>query len=228
MRFVKLICAATAAAVCGLFCSCFAQQDKAGGELIKAAREEYCALDSAKVVMTNENTGEVEQTFMFKYDEKDVLMFSYYGKSENSEYAQYNNGAECFTYDNGEYTHSVKGDDDFVKYTRASTHPQADEGLLIYEPGYIVSDSTKENDDGTTEYTHVYDEEKIGAEVEDGEVTGFTVTYVFDENDDLLYFVETTTAKEDGKEATYPYRVDITEKNAVGTVENTTDQFKDK
>lgn len=215
--------------VCISACSCsLKNEDKAGGDLIKAARQEYCGLDSAKVVMTNENTGEAEQTFTFKYDEKDVLMFSYYGKSENSEYAQYNNGTECFTYDNGEYIHSVRGDDDFVRYTRAVTHPQADEGLLIYEPKYIVSDSSETDDSGIEHITHVYDAEKIGAEVEHGDVTDFCVDYYFDPDGSLLYFVETTTADEDGEEVTYPYKVEITERNSVKDVENTTEPFRDK
>jgi hypothetical protein len=221
----RTICIGTVA-VC--LSACGSVKDKAGGELIEKAREEYTSLDSAKVIMTNVETGEVEQTFTFKYDEKDILIYSYYGKSEKSEFAQYNNGSESFTYENGEYTHSVKTDSDFVRYVRASTYPQADEGLLIYEPKYITEDSAVENSDGSVEYTHVYDITKIAAEAEDGEVTGFTVKYLFDKDGELVNFTEITDTESGGEKKQYSYRVEITEKNSVKDVENTTEQYKDK
>lgn len=217
------------ALLCGLtlgLCGCSLTQDKAGSDLIKAARKDYTSLDSAKVIMTNESTGEVEQTFTFKYDEKDVLMFSYYGKSDSSEYAQFNNGAECFTYDNGEFTYSSRGDKDFSQYTRALPHPQADAGLLLYSPDSITEDKVTEEDGGTHVH-YEYDVNKIGARTEDGgEVTDFATDYYFDQNGGLIYFTETTQAKENGEDKTYEYKVEITEKNSVNKVENTTEQFK--
>lgn len=205
-------------------CGPFAK-DKAGSELIKKAREDYTALDSAKVLMINTDTDEVEQEFTFKYDEKDVLTYSYYGKSENSEYAQYNNGAKCETYENGEFTHSVKGESGFSKYTRQITHPQADEGLLIYTPVYITDASVTE-EGGITHVHHEYDAEKMGAEVENGTVTGFSADYYFD-GEELLYFLETTTAQENGQEKVYSYKVEITEKNSVEKIEDPTKALKE-
>lgn len=224
------IIGAVLAAIVGIMClaGCSLSGDKAGGERIKAARKAYTELDSARVTMTNTATGEVEQEFVFKYDEKDTLIFSYYGKSENSEYAQFNNGAEQFTYNNGEYSYCTKGDKDFVRYTRAVTHPQAGEGLLIYSPGNITEASETENEDGTVTVKHEYDPAKIGAQVENGEVTGFRAEYLFDKDGGLLYFTETTDARENGADKQYSYRVDITDKNSVERVENTAEQFKDK
>lgn len=223
MKLRSILCIFAAGLTVAL-CSC-GQKDVQGGELIKSAREKYIELDSAKVTMTNEETNTVEQIFTFKYDEKDVLMFSYYGKGTDTEYAQYNNGVECFTYDNGEYSEAVKGDDKFVKYTRAVTHPQADKGLLIYEPGCITKAEVKE-EDGITHIIHEYDAKKINAEAEKGDVIGFTADYYFDGDDELLYFVETTYTDEDGEEKSYAYRVDITDKNNVDKIENTTEQFR--
>ena len=223
-KIVKALSVGLAAAL--MLGGCGKAEDKAGGLLIKQAREEYTSLDSARVVMTDMATGEEEQSFTFKYDEKDTLVFSYYGKSDNSEYAQFNNGLECFTYENGEVKHSVKGDNDFVRYTRKMSHPQADKGLLIYDPQYITS-AKEETVDGGIKVTHVYDAQKIGAEVENGEVTGFTAEYFFDDDGGLEYFTETTTSECDGKEEIYAYKVDITEKNSVDKVENTVKQFMD-
>lgn len=223
MKLRSILCILAAGLTVAL-CSC-GQKDVRGGELIKSAREKYTELDSAKVTMTNEETNTVEQTFTFKYDEKDVLMFSYYGKGTDTEYAQYNNGVECFTYDNGEYSETVKGDDKFVKYTRAATHPQADKGLLIYEPSCITKAEVKK-ENGITHIIHEYDVEKINAEAEKGDVIGFTADYYFDGDDELLYFVETTYTDEDGEEKSYAYRVDINERNNVDKIENTTEQFR--
>ncbi|MBR1740174.1 MAG: hypothetical protein IJ737_07765 [Ruminococcus sp.] len=202
-------------------CSLF-DKDAEGGKKIRAARKEYAKLDSARVVMTNLETGEIEQTFTFKYDEKDVLIYSYYGKSEQNEYAQYNNGAQCSTYENGELTVSYRGDKDFGLYTRELKHPQADEGLLVYQPSSIKKAEVSE-EDGVTHIHYEYDAKKIGASVEKGEVTGFSTDYYFN-GDELLYFVETTEAKEDGAEKVYAYRVDIKDRNAVEKVEDTTEK----
>ena len=114
MRFLKTAAVALTVAVCLLCTSCGTPELK-HDTLVYQAREDYAALDSAKVVITNEDTGDIEQEFTFKYDEKDVLTYSYYGKNGGKEYAQYNNGIESYTYDNGEYSHLVKGDKGYSK-----------------------------------------------------------------------------------------------------------------
>lgn len=217
---------ALAAASCVLMFSACAEitPQVEGDELISKARSDYRALDSAKVIMTNTETGEIEQTFTFKYDEKDILMYSYEGKSENSEYAQYNNGMECFSYENGEYSHYQKSEKGFDLYTRDVTHPQADEGLILFSPAEIT-EATSQQEDGITHITHIYDPEKIGAQAEEGNVTGFKAEYFF-KGDDLLYFIETTECDEDGEQKEYSYKVEITEKNSVGKIDNTVDKYK--
>ena len=104
----------------------------------------------------------------------------------------------------------------------------ADEGLLIYNPQNITSAQEETVADGI-KVTHVYDPAKIGAKVEEGEVTGFRAEYYFDEDGELEYFTEITDAENNGEKETYAYRIDITEKNSVDKVENTVEQFiKDK
>lgn len=226
MRFKLFKRFASAATAALIFSSCSVNPSVEGEDLIKRAREEYKALDSARVVMTNTDTGEVEQTFVFKYDEKDVLMYSYEGKSESSEYAQFNNGVECFSYDNGEYSHVQKGDKDFNLYTRDVTHPQADEGLILFAPAAVTHAEVTE-EDGITHITHIYDAEKIGAEAESGEVTGFSAEYFFS-GEELQYFIETTDVRENGEDKRYSYKVEITEKNSVESIENTVEKYIDK
>mgnify|MGYP007130623958 CR=1 FL=1 len=123
-----------------LFCSCGKDPAVAGDTLIKNARVDYRSLDSARVVMTNTETNEVEQTFEFKYDEKGFLTYSYEGVNGDEAYAQYNNGAESYTYENGKFEYLRKGDKNFAVYTRDITHPQADEGLIVFMPKAVADD----------------------------------------------------------------------------------------
>lgn len=223
MRFLKTAAVALTVAVCLLCTSCGTPELK-HDTLVYQAREDYATLDSAKVVITNEDTGDIEQEFTFKYDEKDVLTYSYYGKNGGKEYAQYNNGIESYTYDNGEYSHLVKGDKDFSKYTRKAKHPQADEGMLMFAPKAVESVSDIIGDDGSVTVTYVYDVSKLGKDAEEIGTKGFSTTYFFDKDGELEYFTENTVTKN----SQYNYRVDITERNSVDKIENNVEQYKDK
>lgn len=202
--------------------SCGLQPSVEGDDLINNAREEYRSLNSAKVIMTNADTNEVEQTFTFKYDEKDILTFSYEGKNGDDVYAQYNNGMESFTYEKGKYQYHQKGDDEFIAYTRDVTHPQAGEGLIIFQPSAVKNAEVKTEG----EITHIFHEYDIENLSVDDSTTAFSADYYFDNQDKLLYFVESSTIITDGEEKEYKYRVDITEKNAVDKIENTVEQYK--
>ncbi len=199
--------------------------DVEGGDKIKKAREAYASLDSARVVMTNTETGECEQEFIFKYDEKGMLSYSYVGKSEKSSYKQFNNGYESYTEENGKVTHLVRGDNDFAAYSKDAKHPQADMGLIIYQPASVKEASVTEDGD-TTHIHHDYDLDKIKPELEEGEATAFYADYYF-KGDELLYFTETTEAKVDGEGKTYAYKIEIKDKNSVERVENPIDITKE-
>ena len=201
-----------------LFTGC-AENDVAGSDLVKKAREEYTKLNSAKVIMTNTETNEIEQTFVFKYDEKDVLTFAYEGKYLDESYAQYNNGYECYTSENGKYTFTQRGDKNFQAYDRDSIHPQANEGLIIFSANAVEKSSVTE-ENGITCVEHKYDPEKIGASSDEGEVTEFNARFYFDENESLMYFTEETVIDSDGELVKHSYKVEITEKNAVENIEN--------
>ncbi|MCR5815814.1 MAG: hypothetical protein K6F91_02905 [Ruminococcus sp.] len=208
-----------------MFGGCMEAPDVEGGDKIKKAREAYASLDSARVVMTNTETGECEQEFIFKYDEKGMLSYSYVGKSEKSSYKQFNNGYESYTEENGKVTHLVRGDNDFAAYSKDAKHPQADMGLIIYQPASVKEASVTEDGD-TTHIHHDYDLDKIKPELEEGEATAFYADYYF-KGDELLYFTETTEAKVDGEGKTYAYKIEIKDKNSVERVENPIDITKE-
>lgn len=201
-----------------ILASCGEAPDVEGGELIKKARESYASLESARVTMTRTDTGEKEQEFVFKYDEKGLLTYSYVGKTDNKSYAQYNNSLESYTEENGKVTHLVKGDKDFAAYSKDAKHPQADMGLIIYQPG-SVSEAKVTDENGVTHIHHEYDLEKISPELDEGTATAFFADYYF-KGEELLYFTETTDVDIDGSKKTYAYKIEITDKNAVERVEN--------
>ena len=223
-RKVKIFLAIVMSLFCFAFVSC-GEVEVEGGDLIEKAREDYTSLDSARVIMTNTETNQQEQEFVFKYDEKDVLIFSYYGKDGKDEYAIYNDGMSQDIYQKGEYKHQTSDDKEFQKYVRNSTYPQADKGMIIYQPESVENAQVKE-DNGVTHIIHEYDVKKIANSDNKDSLKSFTADYYFDKDGKLLYFVESSTMEKDGKEENYSYRIDITEKNEVKSVENMAEKFK--
>ena len=207
-----------------VLCSC-GKVEVRGGDLIEKAREDYVSLDSARVTLTNTKTNQQEQEFVFKYDEKDVLVFSYYGKNGKDEIALYNDGISQDVYQDGKYKHQTSDDKEFQKYVRNSTYPQADKGLIIYQPE-SVEDAKVEKENSVTHVWHKYDVSKIANSDNKDSLKSFTADYYFDENDKLLYFVENSKIKKDDKEEEFSYRIDITDKNSIEKVENKAEKFK--
>ncbi len=216
-RFNLTLCILCVMILSVLFTACiFDGEPLDGEELVVAAREAYESYDSAKVLITNEDTEKVEQTFVFKYDEKDSLTYLYTGGYEEENYIQYNNGFECFTDQNGEYSFSQRGDDDFEAYTRDSKHPQASGAYLPFDRG-AIEEVSKSEEDGETVYTYVYDPESFES---DAGVKEFSAVYHFDSDGNLLYFEEISVVEVDGKESSHSYKIEITDINKVEDIDN--------
>lgn len=203
-------------------CSCGEKRAVAGEDYILAARKAYTSLDSARVDVINDDTGVSEQIFIFKYDEKDVMTYSYIGNSGNVRLAQYNNGYEQFTDENGAVTVLESSDLGFSAYSRDIPYPYAGEGLIVFHKKAVIDDrSYIAQNDMATEVCHVYDISKLGDAAPDQSITGFSVKYFFDGEGDLLYFKEISEMTlEDGSKKTYSYTIYITERNEVETVPN--------
>lgn len=215
--YIIIVLVMSAAALCG--CQF---EPVAGEELILAAREAYVALDSARVDVINDETGESEQIFIYKYDEKDMMTYSYIGIGEGTYIAQFNNGYEQFTEENGFVRYEQTGEEGFAAYSRDVPYPYAGEGLILFYKNAVIPElSYIAANDQATEVCHVYDITKLGETDADGSMTGFTVKYYFDGEGNLLYLKEITDMKlEDGTEKTYSYSVYITERNAIDSVKN--------
>lgn len=197
----------------------------AGEEYILKARQEFRQLDSARVDVINDDTGESEQIFIYKYDEKDMMIYSYIGNSEDIHISQYNNGYEQITSENGKVTMLTPSDSGFTAYTRDIPYPYADVGLILFykravddEKSYIAQNET------AIEVCHVYDISKLSGADIDPRATGFKVMYYFDGEGNLLFFKEITDmTMEDGSEKSYSYSVYITSRNEVESVPNVVD-----
>ena len=219
-RFLAVILVFVMIALSG----CAAGEPLPGEELILAAREWYTSLDSAHVEVVNDNTGEAEQVFIFKYDEKDLMTYSYVGIGEGIYLAQYNNGREQFTNDNGEISALDASSLNFTAYSRDVPYPMAGEGLILFYKKAVISEESSITEGAVTTVTHVYDPEKLGTYDGDGTLTGFIVSYRFDANGVFSEMTETTKVQlDDGTLKTYSYTIYIKERNSVSRVENVVD-----
>ncbi|MBQ3937082.1 MAG: hypothetical protein II722_08500 [Ruminococcus sp.] len=207
--------------ICMLAClSGCGKPDIVGDNLVMQAREDFEKLDSAQIVMTNTDTDKVEQTFTFKYEDG-VLVYKDWKLVDGKENIEYNNGEVNVYYQNEKYYQYTKGDDKFLKFTRTNTHKKTQDTMLTYIPS-AITDAKMEKVDDKEEITHVYDVSKVNPTVpKDTEATGFAVRFVFDEDDKLEYFTETTLYKtKDGTEHRLAYKTEIKDKNSVGEIEN--------
>lgn len=219
-RFLAVILVFVMIALSG----CAAGEPLPGEELILAAREWYTSLDSARVEVVNDATGEAEQVFIFKYDEKDFMTYSYVGTSEGIYLAQYNNGREQFTNDNGEISALEASSLNFTAYSRDVPYPMADEGLILFYKRAVIAEESSITEGTVTTVTHVYDPEKLGTYDGEGTLIGFIVSYRFDMNGIFTEMTETTKVQlDDGTQKTYSYTIYIKERNSIERVENVVD-----
>ncbi len=214
---------AAAAAVLMTLTACGSLSPLPGEDMVIAAREWYASLDSAHVQVVNGYTGETEQEFIFKYDEKDVMTYSYLGTGEGVYLAQYNNGREQFTNDNGNITALDSSDISFTAYSRDVPYPMAGEGLILFYKRGVVSSDVSTAEDGGTEITYTYDVSKLGQYDGEGELAGFEVCYRFDKNGGFVSMDQKTDINIGGEIVPHLYTVYITECNSVERVENIVD-----
>lgn len=219
----RLTCVLLAALM--LFAGCGAAEPAPGEELILAARKWYCSLDSARVDVVNDETGEHEQVFVYKYDEKGIMTYSYIGTGEGIHLAQYNNGREQFTDDNGSVTALDASDIRFTAYSRDVPYPMADEGLILfYKSAVIPEESEVTSGGGVTLVRHKYDVSKLGQYEGEGRLADFEVSYRFAEDGSLIDFTEVTTVELDGGNTVrHSYTIYISGCNEVERVENPVD-----
>lgn len=208
--------------LCIIFCialtSC-SSEPLQGDELINKAKEDYTSLNSGKLTVTNADSGEVEQTFIFMIDENDVMKYYFCGKNGDYEDQEYYDGEIMVTLESGEKTVLKKGDDNFPEYTREDRHPNASKEMLLYQPNAIKTVEITESGEETT-ITHTYFANAFNSTNNNSKVTNLVVVFRFDKDSNLVDLTEKSEVKAEGKVTKDTYIIAITNQNAITSIEN--------
>ncbi len=160
----KLIMAAVAAGVTLSFCGCIAQMPD-GYDRVRAAKDKYETLDSARATMTDLTTGEKIMEFSFYINSNDEMILSYYGKDGDNEMYAYSDGAEYFYKENGAELWSVisSADENYIYnvYNRDYRYPYADGGIFFLDGGSVEDAEITENSDGSCVIEYTYNADKL-------------------------------------------------------------------
>ena len=222
---MKKILAALAAAAALFLTGCTAQLPD-GYDKFTAARNKYETLDSAKVTMTDMDTGEQIMEFNFYFTGRDEMVLSYYGCWDGKVQQAYSDGAEFFYKDDGDEKWNVisSGDDGYIYniYNRKYRYPYADARLFFLAGEAVSSAAVIGSDDGPTSITYTYDPEKLnnasmpGVEEDIASFEKFSTTMEINQDGIPVMFTESgTVTTASGETLSVNIKIDITSVNEV-------------
>lgn len=189
-------------------------------ETVEKARDDYEKLKSAEVVISNAQTGEIQQTFKFYLDKKNVMHYYDEEKIGDKIKKEYYDGKTLKTDNNGELTIRKQGEKGFPNYSSKVRHVKASKQLIIYEPKAIKMSIEKTDKDGNYSISYTFDPKKVSFVKAEGKVKDFTVTYNFDSKKNLFDIVEETKMEADGKTFTSSYKISIDKKNEITSLDD--------
>ncbi len=206
-----------------------APMPEAYGE-VKKAKELYEKLDSARVIMTDNETGAQLMDFSFFINKKDEMLFSY-EDLENGDRA-YSDGLQFFykTGDQEGWTAITPSDEGYIYnvYNRKYRYPYARGGLFFLD-GASVSSAATVQEGGDTVITYVYDSEKLNENIAgtlDGVSAFSALTCVYRINPEG-YITEFTEkgelTDEEGSARSVDITYTVTEMNGINSIENPVD-----
>ncbi len=209
--------------ICGtiafVFLSACSKKPVAGEEIVEKAKNKCEQLNSATITVTNTETGKVEQTFSYLYDDDDNMVYLYKGIVDGKEVIEYNDSKSMYIKKDGNLTTVSSDNRDFEKFTIRKPHPNAGKGMILMSRDEVTDATVTLTENGKIVH-HEYDTDKIEQiDKSSGKLTKFIVEYYFDKNDDLLYFTEKTVFSKDGKETANVYKMEISEKNSIISIE---------
>ncbi len=186
-----------------------------GEDLIYELRDEYIALESGKLIVTNMQTDTVDQEFTFTTDEEGNMTFLFEGVNIDGETDyHYGNRTESVLLMNGELTELKEGDETFTYYTSQIRHPNATGNVVLYFPEYMLNMEEKHTENEQV-FVFYYDTYSMGLNA-----LAYEVTFVFDNNDEFLYMIDKTIfQQEDGSEIEIEFKYEIKEMNAITSIE---------
>lgn len=197
-------------------CSLKKEYDLYGKEQIEAFRNEAGSWQSGRYLLTNLDTGNMNQAFSFINNSDGSQTYLYEKVSdEGAYYAEYSGNDEFYLIDGDEVSLHKKGSDSYIAYDLENPHPYSTGGLLFYENLFVKSSEESTDEQGNITYTYTYNTEKINNALNTS-LTKFVTTYTFDKNGSFLYFTQTNS----NAEASYSYMIEIIDANTLTEIEN--------
>ncbi|MBQ8170352.1 MAG: hypothetical protein IJZ95_00025 [Oscillospiraceae bacterium] len=220
----KIILSAAAAAISLVFSGCIATMPE-GYDKVRAAKDKYETLDSARATMTDLTTGEKIMEFSFYINSNDEMILSYYGKDGDNEMYAYSDGAEYFYKENGAELWSVisSADENYIYnvYNRDYRYPYADGGIFFLDGGSVETAVVDENSDGSCIITYTYNADKLNESTKGilEDVSSFaslSTEFKIDNNGYITAFTETgTVTASDGTTREVDMKISIDMMNEV-------------
>lgn len=210
--FAVLLLIVCAASLGG--CSLKKEYELAGKEQVEAFRNEAKGWRSGRYLLTNLDTGEMNQAFSFMYNDDGTQSYLYEVVNEGNYYAEYSDGSLLYVVDGGNAAVINEGGEGYVKYSEEEPHPYS-MGELLFYANLFVKSSAEVPVEGGTSYVYYYNVDKIN-ETLGTSLTEFYTSYVFDGEGGFLYFEQHST----NSEGSYAYRIEVIDANALTEIEN--------
>lgn len=210
LAVLLLICAAVFGG-----CSLKKEYDLFGRDRIEAVRSAAGSWRSGRYLLTNLDTGEMNQAFSFMYNADGSQSYLYEVVNGGEYYAEYSGGGDMYILDSGGVSVIKEGGEGYVKYSESEPHPYSTGELLFYVNQFVSSSAENTDGEGRVTYTYYYNVDKIN-ETLGTSLTEFYTSYVFDSEGGFLYFEQHST----NAEGSYAYRIEVIDANALTEIEN--------
>ena len=195
-------------------CSLKKEYELAGKVQIEAFRNEAKGWRSGRYLLTNLDTGEMNQAFSFMYNGDGTQSYLYEVVSDGNYYAEYSDGALLYVVDGGNSAVINEGGEGYVKYSEDEPHPYSMGELLFYANLFVKSSAEVPVEVGTS-YVYYYNTDKIN-ETLGTSLSEFYTSYVFDSSGEFLYFEQHST----NAEGSYAYRIEVIDAGMLTEIEN--------
>lgn len=208
---------------CLCISGCSKTPEYTGKTDIEKARSLHTGLESAKLTMTDNISGEAIQEIEYLFV-GEVMTYMYMGKAGGKTYYEYNNGTELDFVtlpDEKEWSFVAKGSEGYYTYSKLSRHYFADgDQLFAVYPTAISDVVLTEGEDGSKTYAYMYNAEALKdyeAFEGMGDIAIFTMTYNLDSDGYCTRFTNDYTMDD----INYSYTVEISEMNGIEKIERT-------
>lgn len=196
-------------------CSLKKENELHGKAQVEAFCEAARTWQSGRYLLTNLDTGEMNQAFSFANNEDGSQDYLYERVTDGNYYAEYSADGEFVIVDGDAVSVAKEGGEGYIAYDTENPHPYATGDLLFYENLFVKSSAENADEKGNVSYVYIYDTEKIN-EALGTKLSSFTTVYTFDASGNFLHFTQSNSDGENG----YSYMIEVLEINSVTEIEN--------